>query len=99
MATMTALPKLPGANAITTLSSKGQLILPKAVRDRRKLATGAKFLVEETEDGILLRPVPSIRQTTMAEVAGMLKYDGPTKTIEEMNEGVLAEARRQFARD
>jgi hypothetical protein len=37
-------------------------------------------------------------RTTIDEVYGMLKYDGPPKTIEEMNEAVLAEARRRQGR-
>ena len=33
------------------------------------------------------------------DVFGMLSHAGPAKTLEEMEEGVLAEARRRHARD
>jgi hypothetical protein len=34
----------------------------------------------------------------MAEVFGILKYDGPPKTIEEMDAGVLEEAAESYRR-
>ncbi len=41
---------------ITRFSSKGQLILPKNIRDSRAWAPGTEFMIEETGDGVLLRP-------------------------------------------
>lgn len=43
---------------VTTVSTKGQVILPKAVRQRRDWNAGTRLIVEETEDGILLRQPP-----------------------------------------
>lgn len=41
----------------TTLTSKGQLTLPKAVRDKLHLRTGDRMRVEVTEDGrVVLEP-------------------------------------------
>jgi AbrB family looped-hinge helix DNA binding protein len=43
--------------AETRLTSKGQLVIPKAIRDRMKWKTGTRLVVEVTEDGaVLLRP-------------------------------------------
>ena len=95
---MTALPKHSTAKPTTVLSTKGQVILPKAVRDRRRWAPGTKLTVEETAEGVLLRPAPLFPPTTIDEVYGSLNYNGPAKTIEEMDEAVMAEARRR-ARD
>jgi AbrB family looped-hinge helix DNA binding protein len=83
----------------TTVSTKGQVILPKAVRDSRRWKAGTRLMVEETSDGVLLRQVPLFPPTTIDEVFGSAKYGGPTKSIEEMDEAVLAEARRSYARD
>ena len=82
----------------TTLSTKGQIVLPKAVRERRNWAAGTRLVVEETAEGVLLKPAPLFERREVDEVYGILKYDGPAKTIEEMNEAVLAEARRRHAR-
>lgn len=55
-------------------------------------------VVEDTVDGVLLRAAPVFPPTTVDEVFGMIKYDGPTVTLEEMDAGVLAEAARRRAR-
>lgn len=82
----------------TVLSTKGQVILPKTIRDQRHWNAGTKLLVENTAEGVLLKAVPSFTPTTLDKVFGMLPYSGKAKTIEEMDESVLAEARRR-ARD
>jgi AbrB family looped-hinge helix DNA binding protein len=41
-----------------TLSEKGQIVLPVALRNRYGLKKGDKLAVEEVEGAILLRPIP-----------------------------------------
>lgn len=41
---------------ITTLSSKGQVVLPRQVRNRLRLSPGAKLICEVLNDQIILRP-------------------------------------------
>jgi AbrB family looped-hinge helix DNA binding protein len=82
----------------TTLSTKGQVILPKAIRERRKWAAGTRLIVEETPDGVLLKLAPLFKPTRHEDVAGMLHYKGPAKTIEEMDAGIEAEVKRRHAR-
>jgi AbrB family looped-hinge helix DNA binding protein len=40
----------------TRISTKGQIILPKSLRVARAWGPGTEFTVEETGNGILLRP-------------------------------------------
>nr|MBA2549451.1 AbrB/MazE/SpoVT family DNA-binding domain-containing protein [Burkholderiaceae bacterium] len=40
----------------TKLSSKGQVILPAAIRTARRWTPGTEFAVLETADGVLLKP-------------------------------------------
>jgi AbrB family looped-hinge helix DNA binding protein len=51
----------------TRLSTKGQIILPKAIRDSRAWGPGTEFTVEETGEGILLRlrtsPIPKSKKS------------------------------------
>ena len=82
----------------TTVSTKGQVILPKAIRQRRNWAAGTRLLVEETPDGVLLRAVPVFTPTRPEDVAGMLAYRGRPKTIEEMDLAITAEVKRRHAR-
>ena len=84
--------------ATTTVSTKGQVILPKAIRERRQWRAGTRLLVEETPDGVLLKPAPLFPPTRPEDVFGMLKYSGPPKTIEEMDAAIDAEIKRRHAR-
>ena len=77
----------------TTLSTKGQVILPKPVRDARNWGPGTRLTVEEVPEGVLLRAVETrfFPATTIDEVFGKLKHKGPPVTIEEMDAAVAAE--------
>jgi AbrB family looped-hinge helix DNA binding protein len=81
------------------VSAKGQLILPKWIRQRRHWYAGTRLVIEDTADGVLLKSAPLFKPTRPEDVFGSLKYSGPAKTLEEMDAGVLAEARRRYARD
>jgi AbrB family looped-hinge helix DNA binding protein len=72
----------------TRLSSKGQLIVPKSIRDQKQWDPGMEFTVEFCGDGILLRPTERFPRTTLDQVAGCLGYSGPVKTLDEMDEGI-----------
>ena len=48
----------------TKVSSKGQVVLPRAVRERKKWQSGTQLLVEETKDGVLLRSGNRFRRRT-----------------------------------
>lgn len=72
----------------TRLSSKGQIIIPKAIRQAYKWPVGQEFLVEQAEHGILLRPQDSFPQTCLDDVAGCLRYTGRAKTLEDMNNAI-----------
>lgn len=82
----------------TIVSTKGQVILPKAIRDHRRWKPGTRLTVEETADGVLLKPAPLFSPTRIEDVFGCLKYDGPARTIEEMDAAITEEARAR-ARD
>lgn len=90
---------MPAADQrITRLSTKGQVILPIEIRRRRHWEPGTLLVVEETPEGVLLKPAPLFKPTRPQEVFGCLRYDGVPKTVEEMHTGIEAEARRQHAR-
>ena len=58
----------------TRMSSKGQVIVPKAVRDARNWFPGTEFLVEEVEEGILLRPLKPFKPTRLEEKLFWLRW-------------------------
>ena len=82
----------------TTVSTKGQVILPVEIRRRRRWGAGTRLIVEDTAEGVLLRPAALFPKTRPEEVFGMLAYQGPPKTVDEMHAGIEAEVRRRHAR-
>ena len=55
------------------VSSKGQIVLPAAMRRRLGLGAGARLEVLEEADGLKLRVVRSVRQADLSGLAGMVK--------------------------
>lgn len=83
----------------TTVSTKGQVILPKAIRRALRWGAGTRLVVENTSEGVLLKPEPVFTETRSEDVFGSLPYDGPPQSPQEMRTGVMAEARRRHAGD
>ncbi len=79
----------------TRLSSKGQIILPKSVRDAFHWEFGTEFSVEPVGDGVLLRPLKAVAHARLEDVAGSLRVTGPARTIAEMDAAIVAEVRRR----
>ena len=82
----------------TTVSTKGQVILPKAIRLKRKWGAGTKLIVEDTPQGVLLKAAPLFKPTRLEDVFGCANYKGPPRTIEEMDASIVAEVKRRHAR-
>jgi len=82
----------------TKLSSKGQVVLPKSVRDARSWEPGTKFAVEEVSEGILLRPLRPFPAASIDEVFGCLKYSGRAKTLRELEKAIGREVRARHDR-
>lgn len=80
--------------ARTTLSTKGQIIIPKEIRERRGWAAGLTLEVEERGDGVVLRPARALPRTAVGDLLGCLPYKGRPKTLAEMEAGIAKGARR-----
>jgi antitoxin PrlF len=78
-----------------TLTSKGQLTIPKAVRDSLRLRTGDRVAFEvrgHTE--ALLKPVTK----SVDEVFGILRRPGqPCRSVEDMNAAVAARMKARLS--
>jgi len=63
---------------LSTLTSKGQVTIPQALRQQLGLATGqaVEFALSPDATCILLRPAPSARQSHK-QGFGMVKVSGP----------------------
>lgn len=83
---------------VTRLSTKGQIVVPKSIRASRAWGPGTEFVVEETEDGVLLRPTVRFPATRLEEVAGCLRAKRETKTPAQMRAAIGREVRRRHDR-
>jgi AbrB family looped-hinge helix DNA binding protein len=91
---------MPNAGRLTTkVSTKGQVILPKSIRQDRRWSPGTRLIVEDTPDGVLLKAAPVFAATQPDDVYGYLPSKGPPKFLEEMQASIVAEAQRRHARD
>jgi AbrB family looped-hinge helix DNA binding protein len=78
------------------LSARGQITLPKNIRTAR--SWGTEFTVEETGNGILLRPAARFPETSIDQVAGCLRSKGKPKTLAGMDAAIAKEAGRRHDR-
>lgn len=79
------------------LSTKGQLIIPKAIREPRGWGEGTELELEEEGDRVVLRAVRPLT-TTVDDLLGCLPYRGPPKTLAQMEAGIARGARARKSR-
>jgi AbrB family looped-hinge helix DNA binding protein len=73
------------ARTTTQLSTRGQVVLPKPVRERHGWRPGDTFVVEDRPEGVFLRRAEERVHTRYEDVAGCL---GPAKrktSVEEIS--------------
>ncbi|MBY0579479.1 MAG: AbrB/MazE/SpoVT family DNA-binding domain-containing protein [Burkholderiales bacterium] len=66
------------------------MILPKHIRAAHKWEPGLEFSVEDTPEGILLKPLKPFKPSRLEDLIGCGNYEGPPKTIEEMDAAIAA---------
>jgi len=84
--------------ATIRLSNKGRLVLPKSIRAAQNLQPGTEFAVEDTPDGVLLRPLSPFPPTRVEDVFGSANYSGPVLTLEQMDAAVAIGSKRHVRR-
>ena len=68
----------------TKLSSKGQVIIPKPLRNAHHWEVGQELIVVDLGDGILLKPKTPFPVSDIDDVASCLKFKGKAKTLDDM---------------
>ncbi len=78
--------------AQTKVSAKGQVVIPKDVRDRLKWSEGTTLKVIESGAGVTLVPLNSwlcpktpFSQTTTADILAGQKWRGQPKSVEDIS--------------
>lgn len=58
------------------MSSKGQIVIPKAMRDSHHLQPGVELVIVEEGNSLRLMPAATVRKSTVNEVGGILHRQG-----------------------
>jgi bifunctional DNA-binding transcriptional regulator/antitoxin component of YhaV-PrlF toxin-antitoxin module len=82
----------------TRLSTKSQIVLPDGIRVSRAWGPAAEFAVEETGDGIFLRPATRFPDTRLEDVACYLRFRRKPKTDAQMRAFIGREVIRRQGR-
>ena len=73
----------------STITTKGQITLPKALRDQLNLKAGDKIVFEQQDDGTYaLRP----RTVDVTVLKGSLNYTGPALSLDDMDAAISRNA-------
>jgi AbrB family looped-hinge helix DNA binding protein len=81
--------------ATTTVSSKGQVVIPRALREKYRLTSGTRLEVAESDEGLVLAPLKQSRSSRRQ--AGWRKLRGSARGTSALKQH-LAEHRREAKR-
>jgi AbrB family looped-hinge helix DNA binding protein len=68
------------------VSSKGQVVIPKSLRESHRIRTGDSLIITAVGDELHLKPAPSVQQSNLKSVAGMLYRAGTIKVSDKQLE-------------
>ncbi len=69
----------------TAISTKGQIVIPKRLRDQWGLVTGSRVKIASTPAGIQITPVAARNAKAVLKGLGLSGYKGKTIAIEDMD--------------
>lgn len=81
--------------ATTTVSSKGQVVIPRHLREKHRLTSGTRLQISETDQGLVLSRMRRVRPS--AGQAGWRSLRGSAKGTDALEQH-LAEHRREAKR-
>ncbi len=83
----------------TLLSSKGQVIIPKTIRSNHHWKPGTRFVVEDVQGGVLLKPLNNFATTDLQSGLGCVGYQGAAKNLQEMQAAIDDEVARDWRKE
>lgn len=78
-----------------TMTSKGQVTIPAEIRKKLRLHAGSKIDFVENDAG---ETVMRAKSGDIRKLYGIVKYDGPPLSIEEMDEAIAQAVVEEFNR-
>lgn len=87
------------ARITTNISTKGQVVLPKGVRDDLGWRPGDKLLVEQRPDSVVLRRAQEDTPTRYEDVAGSLGPARRKASVAEISSVSAASVRKRWGHE
>ena len=78
----------------TTVSSKGQIVIPKELREQHGWSAGTVLEIEEQGDAVVLRAAPLACRTSIEDLVGCAGYKGPRKSLKDLELAIAKGALR-----
>lgn len=70
--------------ATIKLSSKGQIFIPKEIRNELNWQAGTQLTLVSSLSGITLETTAKITRGNLGDLIGMLQHDGPPISVERL---------------
>ena len=81
----------------TTVSTKGQVVIPRAIRERLGLEPGTRLEVEDRGESIVLRRLDARKRYTVDDIMALPRYyQGPPVSDSEIHDRLDADLRRRW---
>ncbi len=77
---------------IIKLSSKGQFVLPKPIRDRHHWKEGTEFVIIDRGSELVIKPTRIFPPTELEPLDAAPVYRGRPLSLEEMDQAISEEA-------
>jgi bifunctional DNA-binding transcriptional regulator/antitoxin component of YhaV-PrlF toxin-antitoxin module len=81
-----------------TLSANGQVTLPPSICQAQQWKAGQSLVIIVQPEGLFIKSQSPFPPTTLKEVAGCLAYQGPPKTLEDMENAIATELQERAVR-
>ncbi len=76
------------------LSSKGQFVLPKAIRDRHQWQAGTRLVVIDRGDEVVIKAAEPFAATELESCCAPSVYSGRVLSLDDMDRAVAEQAGR-----
>lgn len=83
---------------VAKFSTKGQLVVPKQLRDAYDWTSGSAVEFIDEGDGVKIKPVAPKKRYTIDDLYGITGYKGPPRTLEDMQRGIDEAMAERWAR-
>ncbi len=70
----------------TTMSSRGQIVIPKSLREAGGIKEGQRFVIEEIEGAFLVMPIPKDPVKALRGLAKGVLRGSSVKLVRELRE-------------